>query len=48
VAVLFAPARRLLDWLAGLSGRLPLWTGLLLVALGAWSIWFGLFVSLKT
>jgi cytochrome c-type biogenesis protein len=38
VAVLFAPARRLLDWLAGLSGRLPLWTGLLLVALGAWSI----------
>jgi cytochrome c-type biogenesis protein len=47
VAVLFAPARRVLDWLAGLSGRLPFWTGLLLTALGASSIWFGLFVRLK-
>jgi len=43
-AVLFAPARRALDWLAALSRRLPLWTGLLLLALGAWSIWFGVFV----
>jgi cytochrome c-type biogenesis protein len=47
VAVLFEPARRALDWLAGLSRRLPFWTGLLLVALGAWSIWFGLFVQVK-
>lgn len=46
VAVLFAPARRALDWLAALSRRLPMWTGLLLLALGAWSIWFGLFVSI--
>lgn len=46
VAVLFAPARRALDWLAALSRRIPVWTGVLLVALGAWSIWFGLFVSL--
>ncbi|MGH8690499.1 MAG: hypothetical protein ACREUS_05665 [Burkholderiales bacterium] len=47
VAVLFAPARRALDWLAALSRRLPVWTGLLLVALGAWSIWFGLFAQLE-
>ena len=46
VAVLFAPARRALDWLAALSRRLPVWTGVLLIALGAWSIWLGLFVSL--
>lgn len=45
-AVFFAPARRALDRLAGLSRRLPVWTGLVLIALGAWSIWFGLFVSL--
>jgi cytochrome c-type biogenesis protein len=44
VAVLFEPARRALDWLAALSRRLPVWTGLLLIALGVWSIWFGLFV----
>ena len=39
LAVLFDPARRAIDWLAGLSGRLPFWTGLLLIALGLWSIW---------
>ncbi len=44
VAVLFAPARRTLDWLAGLSRRLPFWTGLLLVVLGAWSVRIGLSV----
>ncbi|MDN3563536.1 cytochrome c biogenesis protein CcdA [Paeniroseomonas aquatica] len=42
LAVLFEPARRALDRLAGMSQRLPFWTGLLLVALGAWSIWLGL------
>ncbi len=47
VAVLFAPARRALDWLAALSRRLPFWTGLLLVALGAWSIWFALMVPIR-
>ena len=48
VAVLFAPARHGLDRLAGLSRRLPLWTGLLLIALGGWSIGFGLFAHLKS
>jgi cytochrome c-type biogenesis protein len=45
VAVLIAPARRALDWIAGLSRRMPLWTGLALVFLGLWSIGFGLLVS---
>lgn len=45
VAVLFAPARRALDWIAGLSRRVPFWTGVVLVVLGLWSIGFGLFVS---
>lgn len=43
-AVLFERARRALDWLAALSRRIPVWTGLVLVALGTWSIWFGVFV----
>ena len=47
VAVLFEPARRTLDWFAGLSRRLPFWTGLLLIALGVWSIWFAFFATLK-
>jgi len=46
LAVLFAPARAALDWLAGLSGRMPLWAGIVLVALGLWSIGFGLFAHL--
>ncbi len=46
LAVLFAPARAALDWLAGLSRRMPLWTGMVLVALGLWSIGFGLFTTL--
>jgi cytochrome c-type biogenesis protein len=45
LAVFFAPARRALDWLAALSRRLPHWTGVLLLLLGAWSIWFAFFVS---
>jgi cytochrome c-type biogenesis protein len=47
VAVLFEPARRAIDWLAGLSVRLPFWTGLLLTALGVWSIWFGATVTIN-
>lgn len=47
VAVLFAPARAVLDRLAALSRTLPRWTGALFVLLGLWSIWFGLFVSLE-
>lgn len=46
-AVFFAPARRALDGLAALSGRMPRWTGSLLVALGLWSVWFALFVTIK-
>lgn len=46
VAVLFEPARKALDWLASLSRRLPFWTGLLLIALGLWSIWFAVFAKL--
>ena len=46
-AVLFASARRVLDWLAALTRRIPIWTGALFVVLGLWSIWFGLFVTLK-
>lgn len=47
LVVLFEPARRGLDWLASLSKRLPLWTGVLLIVLGLWSISFGLFVPVE-
>lgn len=47
VAVLFEPGRRALDWLARLSVRLSFWIGLLLLGLGGWSIWFGLFARLE-
>lgn len=46
VAVLFAPARRAVDWLAGLSHRIPRWTGVLMMVLGVWTIWFGLSVKI--
>lgn len=45
VAVSFAPARRALDRLSGLSVRLPFWTGVVMIFLGLWSVWFGLFVT---
>ena len=44
VPLLWEPARRALDRLAALSGRVPVVIGLLLAAVGIWSIWFGLFV----
>lgn len=47
VALVFAPMRRVLDRLAGLSVRMPFWTGILFVALGLWSMYFGLFVNLE-
>ena len=47
VVVFFAPARAALDALHALSRRAPLWTGVVLVSLGAWSVWFALFVFLK-
>jgi len=46
-ALWVAPVRRLLDRLAGLSVRMPFWTGVLFVALGLWSAYFGLFVNLE-
>lgn len=45
IAVLIPAARRALDWLAGLTRRVPFWTGIILIGLGAWSIWFGFFVT---
>lgn len=45
-ALFFAPARRAIDRIAGLSVSMPVWTGVLFVALGFWSIYFGLFVNL--
>jgi len=47
LAVLFEPARRALDWLAGLSRRMPFWTGLLLIVLGVWSISLALSPQVK-
>lgn len=46
-AILFVRARRVLDRLAGLTRRMPFWTGVLFVVLGVWSIWFGLYVSIQ-
>jgi cytochrome c-type biogenesis protein len=45
--LLFKPGGRALDKLASLSQRLPFWTGLILIVLGAWSIWFGMFAKLQ-
>lgn len=44
-AVFSARARRFLDWLAHQAARFPKWAGAVLIALGAWSIYFGLFVE---
>jgi cytochrome c-type biogenesis protein len=44
-AVFSARARRLLDWLAHQAGRFPKWAGAILIALGAWSIAFGLYTD---
>lgn len=46
-AVLFPRAQRGLDRLAALSRKLPRWTGVLMIALGLWSAWFGLFVIIE-
>lgn len=46
VAVVFwSRGRRWLDWLGGLSSRMPGWTGVTFVVLGLWSIYFGLTVT---
>ncbi len=44
-AVFFARARRALDVLAHWAGSFPKWSGAVLILLGAWSIYFGLFVE---
>jgi len=41
-AVLWSGGREWLDRLAGLAGKMPLWTGALFVGLGLWSVYFGL------
>ena len=47
VAVVLIPgARGLLDRFAALSGRYPIAAGLVLVALGVWSIGFGVFATI--
>jgi cytochrome c-type biogenesis protein len=46
LAVLWQRGRRLLDRLAGLSVRVPIVIGLVLIGLGLWSVYFGLFVDL--
>jgi cytochrome c-type biogenesis protein len=46
LAVLWEPGRGLLDRLAGLSVRVPVVIGLVLIGLGLWSVYFGLFVDL--
>lgn len=47
LGVLIPSVRNLLDRLAGLSRRLPAITGLIMIALGLWSMWFGLFVTIR-
>jgi len=44
-AVFFARARRAIDALARLAGSFPKWSGVVLILLGAWSVYFGLFVE---
>lgn len=46
-AVVFAPARHLLDRAAGIATRVPLITGLVLIGLGVWSIAFALRADLE-
>ncbi|MCM2306707.1 MAG: hypothetical protein NDI91_04450 [Sulfuritalea sp.] len=46
LAVLWPPARRALDAVAGMAVRLPRWTGVVLAGLGLWSIGFGLLARL--
>ena len=44
----FRAGSRALDSVASLAGRIPRWTGLLLIALGLWSIYFAAFVQITT
>jgi cytochrome c-type biogenesis protein len=46
-AILWAPARRALERAAAFSQRVPAVIGLVLVGLGIWSVYFGLFVTMR-
>lgn len=46
LAVLLPQGRQLLDRLAGLSSRAPRWTGIILLGLAVWSVYFGLAVDM--
>jgi len=45
LAILWAPARQALDRATAFSGRVPVLIGVLFVALGVWSMYFGFFVT---
>ncbi len=45
LAILWAPARRALERASTLSRRVPVVIGFLLIGLGLWSVYFGLFVT---
>jgi cytochrome c-type biogenesis protein len=47
LAVLLPQGRRLLDRLAGLSRAAPRWTGVVLLALAVWSLYFALAIDLE-
>jgi cytochrome c-type biogenesis protein len=47
LAVLLPQGRRLLDRLAGLSSRAPRWTGIILLGLAVWSVYFGLTIDME-
>ena len=47
VAIAFGPAQRIVERLGRYSAKAPVAIGILFIALGAWSIWFGLTVRLK-
>lgn len=47
IVTMFPRTQKALDWLGGLSRRLPRWTGILLIVLGLWSIYCGLFVTMR-
>lgn len=47
LAVLLPQGRHILDRLASLSSRIPRWTGVALLALAVWSLYFGLAVNME-
>lgn len=47
LAILWGPAARVLDWFATLSNRVPVIVGVILIALGALSIYQGFYVTLR-